>query len=157
VLRVLNEIVRMNQALPKVGENPKAQNESLNEALGKAAQLSSHDCLICIITDCGGVDAESRKILTRTAQRNDVLAALVYDPLGARLPETGKVVFSSEGTQLEVDTNSKRVRESFTAEFDDRVSRAKKLLQQRSIPFLLISAAEDPLEQLRKALGQAIR
>ena len=80
VLRILNEIVRMNKALPEVGENPKSPTESLNEALAKAEQLANHDCLICVITDCGGVDEESRRILTRAAQRNDVIAALVYDP-----------------------------------------------------------------------------
>ena len=157
VLQILGEIVRMNNALPKVGDAPKPHSESLNEALSKVAQLAKHDCLVGIFSDLDGVDERSRKTLTRVAQRNDVLAFLVYDPLGKDLPQAGRAVFASGGTQIEVDTADKRVREGFTREFDDRVSKAKKLLQQRSIPFVLLSAAEDPLEQLRRALGQAIR
>ena len=156
-LRILQEITRMNQALPELGAEPKSESQSFNEALSKAENLASHDCLICAITDCGGVDEESRKIMTRAAQRNDILAILIYDPLGARLPQAGRVVFSSGKSQLEVDTGKRQVRESFAGEFDDRVTRATHLLQQRSIPFLKISAAEDPLKQLRRALGQAIR
>ena len=156
-LRILHEIVRMNKALPEIGENPKTPSESLNEALSKVGQLAKHDCLVCVITDCRGINEESRKILTRTAQKNDVIAVLVYDPLGARMPSAGRVVFSSGSSQLEVDTSNRRVRDSFAGEFDRRVEKAGNLLRQRSIPMIKISAAEDPLQQIRRALGRSNR
>ena len=111
VHRILGEITRMNQALPEISLDAKSPSVSLNEALSKVEHLTTHDCLICVFTDSEGVNDESRRILTRVAQRNDVLAALVYDPLGTALPEMGKVVFSRGDVQLEVDTSVRHLRQ----------------------------------------------
>jgi len=149
---LLGEVVRMNRLLPgdSAGDTP---SSSLNSALRKAAQLAKHDALICLISDFAGADAESRKILTRTAGRNDLIAALVYDPLGAQLPDIGPAVFASGASQLEVDTSRPVVRKAFAEAFDRRRIQVETLLQQRAIPFFKISAALDPLHQIQQALG----
>ena len=58
----------------------------------------------CIISDGFGHDRESRRLLTRIAQHNDLLFAFIYDPLEANLPEAGQLVFGDGMRQLEVDT-----------------------------------------------------
>ena len=153
VQQVLGEVTRMNQLLPGSAEGGQPPSETLNAALRKTEQLAKHDALICLISDFGGVDAESRKILTSAAQHNDVIAALVYDPLGAQLPNLGPAVFSEGPTQLEVDTSRQAIRSAFEREFDSRLAKVTRLLQQRAIPFFMVSAAEDPLQQIQHALG----
>ncbi len=153
VMRILSEVERFNQALaPGMG---KSNPGKLNEVLEQVNRIAPHDSLICIISDMFGADPETRRIATLLAQRNDVIVAFVYDPLERALPETGRLVFGSEESQLEVDTGKKSIRDEFAGSFEERLENAKRILLQRAVPLVPISSAEDPVLQIQALLGHA--
>ena len=154
VMRILQAIVLQNQALAiGPGREPKAG--MFNETLRRAERLVKHDGLVCIISDGYGHDEESRRILTRMAEHNDVLFAFVFDPLEAELPEAGPLVFGDGLRQLEVDTGKRGLREKFQGDFAQSRADGRKFLLQRETPVLPLSTAEGVAEQFRHRLGQA--
>ncbi len=156
VMQILGAVIEQNHALAiDVGLN--AHASMLNEALGRAERLATHDALVCLITDGQGADEETQRLATRIAQHNDVLVVLVFDPLEVDLPNAGLVVFSEGARQLEVNTGSERLRTAFRASFDERLERARKFLLRREVPLIPISTAEDVAEQLRRLLGRVAR
>lgn len=153
VMRILDGVVKLNG---KLGADPaKAPNPGVfNEALRRATRLAGHDGLICLITDASGADPESRRLVTRLTQHNDVIAVLIYDPLEANLPDIGRAVVARGDAQIEVDTGRYDVRTGFTGAFDDLRTRIEGLSHKRRIPLLPVSTARDPAEQLRESLGR---
>jgi uncharacterized protein (DUF58 family) len=152
VMRILNGIVTLNCRL-KADASMAASPGALNEALWRATRRGGHDWLVCIVTDASGADPESRRLVTRLTQHNDVIAVLIYDPLEASLPDIGRAVVARGDAQIEVDTGRRDLRTGFAGEFDDLRARIERLSRERRIPLLPISTARDPADQLREILG----
>ena len=152
VMRILHAVVEQNQALSVTSGVP-ANPGMFNEVLRHCDRLAKHDCLICIISDGFGNDEESRHILTRIARHNDVLFGFVHDPLEVELPAAGRLVFGDGSLQLEVDTNSRGLREGFRTTFAKERAASRKFLLHRETPVLPLSTSEDVAEQVRRQLG----
>jgi uncharacterized protein (DUF58 family) len=103
-VRVLSEIVRHNQGLP--GEEPTSTAPLLNQVLRRTVRLTTHDWLVCMITDAAGADEATLPLVTRIMEQNDFLVIFVENPLEESLPNVGAAIFSSGGRQIEVDTSS---------------------------------------------------
>ena len=85
VMQILKQVVRMNRALnTSTGARPDA--DKLNEALKQVSILARHDCLVCLITDGDGLNDQTRKHITRLSEHNDVLAAVIHDPMEKEMP-----------------------------------------------------------------------
>jgi uncharacterized protein (DUF58 family) len=152
VMRILHAIVEQNQTLSVTG-GVQANPGMFNEVLRHCDRLAKHDCLVCIISDGFGNDEESRQILTRVARHNDVLFAFIHDPLEVALPAAGRLVFGDGSLQLEVDTNSRGLREGFRSTFAEQRADGRKFLLHRETPVLPLSTSEDVAEQVRRQLG----
>jgi len=153
VMRILDAIVSLNGRL-KADPDAKPSPGTLNEVLRRATRLVGHDALICVIGDASGADPESRRLVTRLTEHNDVIAILIYDPIEADLPDVGHAVVASGGAQIEVDTARRELRSGFAAGFVDLRRRIESLSRERRIPLLPISTSRDPAEQLREILGR---
>jgi uncharacterized protein (DUF58 family) len=155
-MRILHTVVEQNHALSlEAAISPNAG--MFNEALRRCERLAKHDCLLCIISDGSGQDEESRQLLTRVAQHNDVLFAFVHDPLEADLPEAGALVFGDRVRQLEVDTGSRKLREDFRTGFARQRAEGRKFLLHRETPVVPLSTTEPVSEQLRRLLGSRLK
>lgn len=156
VMRIIDAVVKQNHAL-SLDAGMKPDPAMFNEALRRCSRLAKHDCLVCIISDGSGNDEETQSILTKVARHNDVLFAFVHDPLEVSLPQAGPLIFGNDGTngggQLEVDTGSTKVRDSYSASFAAEREAGRRFLLQRGTPVLPLSTAEGVAEQLRKLLG----
>jgi uncharacterized protein (DUF58 family) len=156
VLQILQAVLEQNHALShNVGIQ--ANPAMFNEALRRCERLAKHDCLICIISDGSGNDEESRHLLTRIAQHNDVLFALVHDPLEAGLPDAGPLVFGDGARQLEVDTGNRKLRDRYQATFAEQRAAGRKFLLQRETPVIPLSTERSVIDQLRHQLGGRMR
>jgi uncharacterized protein (DUF58 family) len=124
-----------------------------NEVLRRCERVAKHDCLVCIISDAAGNDANTRGLLTRIAQHNDVLMISVFDPLEEKLPDAGMLVFGNGAQQLEVDTANRRLREKFRDTFAEQRAAGRKFLLHREAPVLPLSTTRGVAEQLRHHLG----
>jgi uncharacterized protein (DUF58 family) len=156
VMQILHAVLKKNHAL-SLAAGLRSKAGMFNEALRRCARLAKHDCLVCIISDGFGHDEETRRLLTRIAQHNDVLFAFIHDPLEAELPAAGPLVFGDGVRQLEVNTGSGKLREQFRKTFAEERAAGRKFLLHRETPVLPLSTSEGVSEQLRRHLGARLR
>jgi len=150
VLRICHELARLNQALTAGGRV--ARPGGLNDALRQALNVAKHDHLVILITDYDGDDETTRELTTRLAAHNDVLAALVYDPLGARLPATGGMEATDGARRVAVPEGQafmKQFEDAFRARCDQICNRLRAI----RIPILPLSTHEPVPGQVKAALG----
>lgn len=156
VMRILGEIQRRNHALSlDVGIDPNAG--MLNIALQQAKQVAKHDTLVCVITDGVGHNEETKRLLTQISQHNDVLIALINDPLEMEMPDAGPRIFAAGNEQLQVDTGRRQLRDRFRESFRTQVDTAKSFLLHREVPLMQVRTDEDVALQLRRLLGARTR
>ncbi len=154
VMQILGAVTRMNHALrvdAGISENP----AMLNQALERAARQANHDHLVCLVSDFSGFDEDSKRLLTRIAAHNDVIAALLYDPIKLDLPDAGRLVVSDGELQLELDSGRGRMRRRVSDYFDEKLKGIKGELGRVGVPVMLIHTAEDVAMQVRRLLGYA--
>jgi uncharacterized protein (DUF58 family) len=156
VTRILDCVVEKNHALDaRSGIVPGPG--MLNRALRRVAELARHDTLVCVISDGAGVDAETRRHVTRLTAHNDVLFAFIYDPLERAFPDAGRLVFTDGRGQVEFDTGQRRLRERYQRDFDQRLGRMSATSRRHSIPLLELHTEAPVLEQVRGQLGSGMR
>ncbi|MBT8040752.1 MAG: DUF58 domain-containing protein [Gammaproteobacteria bacterium] len=152
VSQVLKTVIDKNHALDARPGRQTAP-DMLNRAVRRVARLARHDCLVCIISDGSGLDADSRRHITRLTAHNDVLSLFVYDPLEQAIPDAGRLVFSDGEREVEFNSSERRLREAFAADFEQRMERMRDTSRRHTIPLLPIHTASPVLEQVRDALG----
>jgi uncharacterized protein (DUF58 family) len=154
VMRILQVTTQFNQQL-SAQSNRKPSPAMYNVALERAMQHATHDYLVISISDGFGVDAKTRKIATQIAAHNDFIVFFIYDALEAELPRAGRVVFGRGREQLEVDSGARRLRQQFSARFQDRFDAVENFCRQRRVPRIPIDTERDVAEQIRSVLGYA--
>jgi uncharacterized protein (DUF58 family) len=150
VLRICHELVRLNGELSAA--RPSTGSDKLNGALRRAVNVAKHDHLVVLITDYEGDDETTRELTTRLAAHNDVLAVLVYDPLGARLPAAPDLE-ATDGVQRVAVPQGQSFAKRFENEFRNRCDRIRQRLRAIRIPLLPICTHEPVTEQVLAALG----
>ena len=154
VLRILHAILEQNRALSVRGGQP-ANPRQLNAALETVVRLSGHGHLVTIISDFDGADDRTRLLMSRLAQRNDVIAVLVHDPMAQELPARGRFVVSDGELQIDVETAKGPVRERLVGMSRGRMQQVLNWQRELGVPVLPISTAEDVPDQVRVLLGRA--
>ena len=149
VMRICHELVRLNAAL--VATDQQDNCRQLNDALGRAVNVASHDHLVVMVTDYSGDDEGTCKLTTRLATHNDVLAVLIYDPLGARLPVHGQMRATDGKRQFAVP-ESLGFQSRFETAFRQRSAELRERLQAIRIPILPLCTHEPVVEQVVSAL-----
>jgi len=152
VMQILKQVVSKNHALSvKPGSKPDANK--LNEVLKQASILARHDCLLCVITDGDGINAETRKHMTRLSEHNDVLTALIFDPIEKTMPSAGRLRFAGGESQLELDTSRRKLRSAFEDGFEKKLERIQSASRRFSMPVLALDTIHPVADQIRDALG----
>lgn len=153
VVRICHELVRLNGQLNAAGSSSESSDGALNDALRRAAAVAKHDHLVILITDYQGDDEVTRELTTRLAAHNDVLAALVYDPLGVNLPTTGQLE-ATDGKQRLAFPASGQFSQRLEQQFRARCDQIRQRLQAIRIPILPICTHEPVPDQVAAALGR---
>jgi uncharacterized protein (DUF58 family) len=152
VMQILKAIVAQNQTLaPEAGKT--ANPAMLNRALKETLRVATHDHLVCLISDLNGADAETRQLMTRLSQHNDVIVAFIYDPLETALPKAGRLTLSDGVQQLAIDSNSASLRQRYQSQFQERLEKGKNILLKQDVPLLQLTTTEDVIVQLRRLIG----
>lgn len=149
VLRICNEIVRFNSTLEASGVTNRSM---LNEALRRAVHLAKHDYLVVLVTDYDGDDDTTKRLTTTLAAKNDVLAALVYDPLGIALRNRHPLYASDGERRIQIPANASTA-SAFEQAFRDRLYQLRGRLRSTRIPILPICTHEAVIDQVLSALG----
>ena len=154
-MQILSVVVDKNRAL-RVDVEVHSNPAQLNQVLRKVSQIAHHDYLVAVISDFHGADEETRRLLTRMAEHNDVLAALIYDPSKVEPLAGGRLVLTDGELQVELDTSQGKKMRDLNEYFAADLQETQEILRQVGIPVLLIDTVEDPAVQIRKILGQAL-
>jgi uncharacterized protein (DUF58 family) len=153
VLRILDVLVRQNKLLHAAYDAQSAHHR-LNEVLRKVSRLARRDHLIIIASDFDGADDETRDILLRLTQHNDVVALLTYDPLAVQLPPAGQLVVSDGELQVELPFGDEKIRKTLLEASDRRMHHILSWQKEIRVPVMPLSTAEDIALQIRHLLGQ---
>jgi uncharacterized protein (DUF58 family) len=150
VLHICHELVRLNRRLSAASASGKS--DAFNNALRCAVNLARHDHLVVLVTDYEGDDETTRSLATRLAAHNDVLAVLVYDPAGIRIPVTG-FMEATDGRRRASIPEGNHFAQAFETEFRNRCDQLRERLRALRIPILPICTHEAVPEQVLAALG----
>lgn len=172
VLRICNELVRFNGRLsasspaeieePAVEARPASTagealggspRSTFNGALMMAANVAKHDHLVVLITDYVGDDESTHKWVTRMAAHNDLLAVLVYDPLGIRFAGSREMV-ATDGRERVSVPEGEKFGDALESAFRARCDQIRGRLRGIRIPILPICTHESVPEQVLSALGR---
>ena len=154
VTQLFKQIIQMNTKL-QANTDQASNPAQLNTVLNRAAKLASHDYLIVVISDMNGADEETKQLLTRISQHNDVMIGYIHDPMEKDLPSLQNLAISDGRMQLLLQGDRRTLSTSFNKEFRETMERAQQLLLTRQIPLLAIDTVSSPLQQIRAALGHA--
>ena len=154
VLRLLHEIVRLNQELANSVSSLKETEPTvdLNQALEAASRRANHDHLVVLISDLDGANAETQRIATKIASHNDMLVIGVYDPLGAALRGQPGMIAHDRGQNFAVPADG-RFPESFQNQFASLLVHWQTVFRSLRIPVIPVSTATLPVDQLRGFFG----
>lgn len=149
----LAEVVRANQGLS--AERPdRPRTGGLNAALRAALAQAPHDSLVCIASDFSGADDDTLRSLRLLAAHNDVVAALIFDPMAQNIPARGHLLVTQGELHLEIAVGSQRERQPLANFFSGRLREVAELLRRSRVPLLTIDTAQDEATQLRSELGR---
>ena len=151
-LTVLAQLSRMNRAL-RADTNSQAQAGQLAAALEATERMAGHDQLICIISDFHGWDDRCLSSVKRMSRHNDLIAALVYDPLEKDISRASNLVVSDGHYQLQIDPGRRDLGQRFEESFSSSVTGLQQTLRKHGMPVLPIDTVEPVFDQLRHALG----
>jgi uncharacterized protein (DUF58 family) len=125
--------------------NPKnARGTDLKRVLADAAKVIRRRSLVFIVSDF--ISAPGwEKPLSQLANRHDVIAVRLTDPLEVRLPDLGLLTFqdAENGDQLFVDTHDKGFRARFAAAAQAREEELMTAFQSAGVDALELSTEDD--------------
>jgi uncharacterized protein (DUF58 family) len=147
---------RMNNALHAESVD-RTHYGQLDAALEGVLQLAGHDYLVCIISDFAGATQHTQKLLRQLARHNDVVAAMVFDPLWQHMPEHRTLVVSEGHLQVELRIENERVRLPLASLFRGRTADVAELLRSSGVPLMAVSTDEPAIDQVRRLFGQRAR
>jgi uncharacterized protein (DUF58 family) len=130
-------------------ELPRAAVTDLKAFLRAAQSMVKRRSLVFIVSDfisAPGWDGP----LALLAQRHEILAVRLYDPLEMELPDLGMVVVqdSETGEQLFVDTHDRRFRTRFARMAEQRERDLREALRTAGVDALELSTGEDLVDAI---------
>jgi uncharacterized protein (DUF58 family) len=131
--------------------------EMLARALESASRIASHDTLLVLISDFDGADDGVRKSVARMARHNDVVLALVHDPMAHEMPDGGTLVVGDGRLQLSLDLGDRRIRDRLETHSGARIQGLLDWQAETGAAVLPVSAGEDTATQLHALMGLAPR
>jgi uncharacterized protein (DUF58 family) len=152
VLRLLHEVVRLNQLLAEEPAEPVAGTVTLNHVLEAAQRRAVHDYLVVLISDLDGADETTQRLVTGLSAHNDVLLVGIYDPLGASLQVQPGMTAVDRGISCELPVGS-AFADSFRKAFEHRLDHWMGIARSLRVPVIPLSTAASPARQLHDLFG----
>ena len=137
--QVLQLISSLQQAEPQ-----KNTPTDLNLLFARAAALIKRRSLIFTCSDFLGSSSPWHKSIGQLAQRHEVIALKVQDPLETELPDLGMLALqdSETGEQILVDTNDAKFRQRLSSLAQARAAQTDQYLLKAGVDSLIAKDAE---------------
>lgn len=132
-----------------LGFEPEKKGTDINLALRYMTNAIKKRCTAFLISDF--IDINSYKqALSIANKKHDIAAIQVYDKLSTQMPSLGlmKVKDPESGTDMWIDTSSKRVRNNYAKWWRDRQIEMDTIFKQSSVDNVSVSTDEDYVRAL---------
>jgi uncharacterized protein (DUF58 family) len=142
------------QMLHAMLARPAAKRNSptdLSELLVAGAHMMRRRSLVFVVSDFFSLPGWERP-LGQLAQRHEVVAVRLHDPLEASLPDLGMLVVqdAETGEQVFVDTHDRAFRKRFAAAAERREAKLRAAFREAAIDALELSTDDDLVDAIRR-------
>jgi uncharacterized protein (DUF58 family) len=122
---------------------------NLRDLLQTASQIMKRRSLVFVVSDFISTPGWTEP-LVRLAQRHEVVAVRLYDPLEQELPDLGLLTIqdAETGEQLFVDTHDRAFRKRFAAAAGRRESELRSGFRQAGVDALELSTNDDLVDAI---------
>ena len=122
---------------------------NLRDLLQTAAQIMKRRSLVFVVSDFISTPGWTEP-LVRLAQRHEVVAVRLYDPLEQELPDLGLLTIqdAETGEQLFVDTHDRGFRKRFAAAAERRESELRSAFREAGVDALELSTNDDLVDSI---------
>jgi uncharacterized protein (DUF58 family) len=129
----------------------RSQATDLGRLLESAAHLMRRRSLVFVVSDFFSVPGWEER-LGQLAQRHEVVAVRLHDPLEAELPDLGMLVVqdAETGEQVFVDTHDRAFRKRFAAAARKREHGLRAAFASAGIDALELSTEDDLIDAIRR-------
>lgn len=148
----LGELAAMNNEL-SVAPGRDINSGGLAAALRLLERSIGHDYLVVLISDFHGWNDAALATICRINQHNDILCALVFDPLERDISGASKLVVSDGKFQLEIEPDRQELGRKFEASFASSYAQVQGELKRRQILVMPVDTVTPVSRQLREKLG----
>jgi uncharacterized protein (DUF58 family) len=152
VTAALGDLASMNNQL-SVSNQQSSNPGALAQALRLLERSIGHDYLVVLISDFYGWDARALRTIRSISQHNDVICALVFDPLERDISKADNLIVSDGRYQLQIEPDRQSLGQKFEASFESSVAHVQGDLKRHNIPVLPVETVTPTTDQLREKLG----
>jgi uncharacterized protein (DUF58 family) len=142
VARFLGDLTAANQALVRGAEHPPASH--FEDALLQLRRLAHNNYRIYIISDFQPLGDHWRDAFRSLAQRNEVIALRVYDPLEMELPPADSYTVTDGRHRLQFHAGNRKLRSHYQARFQHETEQFRQTCEETAVNYRLI-ATHEPL------------
>lgn len=153
VFAFLEAIGKMNNILQadKIVERSPGR---LNTVLESISRTARHDHLVIVFSDFDGIDDTTHRRFSTIAQHNDVVLALIHDPIAERIEPGQRAIIGNGVLQAEVDLSSTSTLHAVSGYMQERLALIYAWQKEIQLSVLPVTAGEETLPQLRRLMGQ---
>lgn len=151
-LEWLGRLTAMNHVLSAAASHA-SDADALTRSLHALERSIGHDHLVVVVSDFYGWNSKTLAAIQRIALHNDVVCALIYDPLERDISQANNLVVSDGRYQLQIDPSHRGLGEKFEASFASSLARVQADLRRHRVPVLQIDTVRPVGEQMRDQLG----
>jgi uncharacterized protein (DUF58 family) len=144
VLHILHRMIERH-------ENSRNKTTDLRELLDAAAHVMRRRSLVFVVSDFFSVPGWAG-LLGQLAQRHEVVAVRLHDPIEAELPDFGLLMFkdAETGEQLFVDTHDRGFRSRFAAAAERREASLRAAFRDAGIDAMELATDADLVDEIRR-------
>src|SRR5688572_3042674 len=145
------QVLAILHAMQAEQETPSTSGTNLGELLRAAEHAVRRRSLIFVVSDFISAPGWA-EALGRLAQRHEIIAVRLHDPLEAELPDLGLVVVqdAETGEQLFVDTNDRGFRKRFAAAAARREAELRAAFSEAQVDAIELSTNDDLVETVMR-------
>jgi uncharacterized protein (DUF58 family) len=143
------QVLHLLHAMTTRSAARQATATDLRELLQTAYRVAPRRSLMFVVSDFISTPGWARP-LARLAERHDVVAVRLYDPMEMELPDLGLLVVedAETGEQLFVDTNDRGFRHRFEAAAKEREAELHEAFRNAGVDALELSTDDDLVDAI---------
>ncbi|WP_319547219.1 DUF58 domain-containing protein [Ruegeria conchae] len=125
----------------------------LNDMLFEATRITQTSGLICLFSDCDGLNERSENLLRQLAFSNDLIVFNVADPTATALAPNLKMTVSDGSEQIEIDGSEPELSDKIRKSMEDRLAQLHTWSRRYGFPVVPLTTSEPALDQLLRLFG----